>query len=80
MINIGFCTHYYTPGAKTSYPASPVNKLLQHHFQPAVDGCQIIADITTADIPILVPNGCNLSKLLPFLRNLTLKDDTLIAF
>ena len=79
VTNIGFGTHCHTTATKTLYPASPVHQLRQQHFQPDVTVCQVISDNTTTDIPLLAQNGCELYKLLSLLRNLTLKDDFLIA-
>ena len=76
---IGFGTHLHTPSTTTAYPAYPVDQHLQQRCQPAVTGYKIIAENTTHDTPILIENGCDLSKLLLLLRNLTLKDYTLIA-
>ena len=75
---IGFGPHYHTPAYTTVYPFSPVNQRLQKLFQPAFNGCQVTADTTTSDNPLLVKNDFEISKLLPLLPNLTLKNDTLI--
>ena len=76
---IGFSPHFHTPATTTVYFTSPFNQHLQRRFQPSVTGRQVISDNATANTPLLTQNGCDHSKLLPLLRNLTLKDDTLIA-
>ena len=76
---IVYSTHFHTPATTTVYPSSPVYQRLQRQFQPVITDCKHISDNTTADTPLLAKNECDLSKLLPLLNNLTLKDDTLIA-
>ena len=61
---IGFSHLWHNPSTKTIYHAPPFNQRLQHHFQPAVTGCQDIEDNT---------------KIIPLLRKLTLKYVTLIS-
>ena len=79
MTTIEFGIYFHTIATTTVYPASHVDQCLQLRFQPAVTGCQIIAENTTADTPFLEENDCDLSKLLLLLYNLTLNDDTFIA-
>ena len=76
--NNDFGTNWQTPGNTTVYPASHVYQRLQQQFQQAVTGHQILANNTIADTPLLLENLCDLSKLIPVLRNFILKDDTLI--
>ena len=76
--NNDFGTNWHTPGNTTVYPASHVYQRLQQQFQQAVTGHQILANNTIADTPLLLENLCDLSKLIPVLRNFILKDDTLI--
>ena len=78
VTTIGFGPHFHTPATTTIYPASPFDQRLQRIFQPADTDHQFVADNTTADNPLLAQNGCELSKIIPLLRNLNLKDDTLI--
>ena len=79
MTTIEFGIYFHTIATTTVYPASHVDQRLQLRFQPAVTGCPIIAENTTADTPFLEENDYDFSKLLPLLCNLTLNDDTLIA-
>ena len=48
-------------------------------FQPAITCRQVVADMATGTTPLLEKNVCDLSKIPPLLRNLTLKDDNLIV-
>ena len=75
---IGFRIHWHTPATTTVCPTYSVNQRLHQRFQPAITGRKIIMDNTTDDTPLLEENGCDLSKLLTLLDNLTLKDYTLI--
>ena len=77
--NIGFSPHCHTPATTTVNHASPVHQHLQCQFQPAVSNCQHIENNITHATQLPEENGCDLSKLLPLLCNLTLKDDTLIS-
>ena len=63
----------------TFYPASPEDQILQHQFQPAVTGHQRIAENSTDNTP--PPSQkmvATFTKIIPLLRNLHLKDETLI--
>ena len=79
VITIGFGPHCHTPETTTVYLSSSVYQSIQHLFWPAITGYQIILDTIIFDNSLLEENGCELSKLLPLLRNLTLKNDTLIS-
>ena len=79
VTTIGFGPLFHNPSATTVYPASCIEQRLQQHFQPAITGCQVLEDTTTPYTPLQAKNGYDLSKVLTLLRNLTLKDDTLIA-
>ena len=76
---IVFFPHCRTPSTTFFNPASPINQRLQQNFQPASTGRQVITENTTFDTLHLAQNGCDLSKILPLLYNLTLTDDTLIS-
>ena len=51
VTNIGFGPHCHNIVTTTVYLASHVDQRLQLRFQPAITGCQIIAENTTDDTP-----------------------------
>ena len=75
---IGFITNFYTPDTKYSYPASQVDQCIQSQFQPSITVHQRITKKSTADTPLLAQHYGDLSKMIPVLRNLYTKEDTLI--
>ena len=77
--NISFGPHCHTSATNTDYPVFPVDQFIQQRLKPAVTGCQVLADNTTDNNPLLAQNSCEIYKLLPLLCKLTLKDDTLIS-
>ena len=75
VTTIGFGPHCHIPATNNFYPTSRIGQ----NFQTAFTVRQVLVENTTANIPLLAKNGCDLSKIIPLICNLTLKNDTLVS-
>ena len=76
---VGFGPHCFTLTNSYIYSASTINQCISPLFQAPVTGVQQILNKPADDNPLPGIGDCNLSKLIKLLRNLSLKDDTLIV-